>query len=167
MVLGTDEDAPVYDLGVRERLVTRTPANEAYIDELDLIGEVRAADLSNASGGSFRIRLENGESVLGDFTSDQESSVIEALRDHSEVRLRLAGQGRYEPSGSLQRILRVDYHEVIPAGPIPYDETPESILDIFDEIHRSMPEDALNELPADLSTNLKHYLYGWPKDTDR
>ena len=43
----------------------------------------------------------------------------------------------------------------------------QSILDMFDELHRSMPEGALDDWPTDLSANLKHYLYGWPKDTER
>ena len=42
----------------------------------------------------------------------------------------------------------------------------QSILDMFDEIHRSMPEGALDALPTDLSVNLKHYLYGWPKEME-
>ena len=42
----------------------------------------------------------------------------------------------------------------------------QSILEMFDEIHRSMPEGALDALPTDLSVNLKHYLYGWPKETE-
>ena len=54
--------------------------------------------------------------------------------------------------------------------PPPGEPTPgnagQSILDMFDEIHRSMPEGALDELPTDLSANLKHYLYGWPKEED-
>lgn len=55
--------------------------------------------------------------------------------------------------------------------PPPGEPTPrnagQSILDMFDEIHRSMPEGAFDELPTDGSINLKHYLYGWPKEEDR
>lgn len=39
-----------------------------------------------------------------------------------------------------------------------------AILQMFKEIHESMPEGALDELPTDLSVNFKHYLYGWPKE---
>lgn len=57
------------------------------------------------------------------------------------------------------------------AEPPPGEPTPGnaglSILEMFDEIHRSMPEGALDELPTDGSINLKHYLYGWPKEEDR
>lgn len=49
-------------------------------------------------------------------------------------------------------------------GKIAFDETAPSILEIFDEIHRNAPEGAFDELPTDLSANLKHYLYGFPKE---
>lgn len=51
------------------------------------------------------------------------------------------------------------------------DEVPksagQSILEIFDKIHQSMPEGAFDELPKDGAANLKHYLYGWPKEDER
>lgn len=56
------------------------------------------------------------------------------------------------------------------AEPRPSQPTPgnagQSILEMFDGIHRSMPDGALDALPTDLSANLKHYLYGWPKEED-
>ena len=55
--------------------------------------------------------------------------------------------------------------EAQPGGASPGDAG-QSILEMFDEIHRSMPEGALDALPTDLSANLKHYLYGWPKETE-
>lgn len=165
MVLGRDENAPEFNAAIRERLLSRILTNEPYIDEFDVDGEIRAAELSNQTGGLFRIRMDNGHSIPGVFTDEQESSITEALRDHSEVRLRLSGQGSFEPSGTLQRILSVDYHEVITADAISYDDAP-SILDIFDEIHRSIPEEAFDALPSDGATNLKHYLYGWPKEEE-
>ena len=42
----------------------------------------------------------------------------------------------------------------------------QSILEMFDEIHRSMPEGAFDELPTDGARNYKHYLYGFPKEED-
>ena len=43
----------------------------------------------------------------------------------------------------------------------------QSILEMFDELHRSMPEDAFDDFPTDGAANLKHYLYGWPKEDER
>lgn len=34
------------------------------------------------------------------------------------------------------------------------------------ELHKSMPQDALDSLPTDLARNKKHYLYGHPKEED-
>ena len=40
----------------------------------------------------------------------------------------------------------------------------QSILEMFDELHRSAPEGAFDGLPTDGARNYKHYLYGFPKD---
>jgi len=172
MVFGGNERAPAFNAAIRGKLLERIPGNEPYIDELDLTGEVRAAELNNKSSGSFRIRLDSGDSVPGDFTDEQETSIIEALHDHSEVRLRFSGQGRFEPSGRLQRIIRIDSHEAISVGKTPFGDAAQpvdgagAVLKMFDEIHRSMPEDAFDGFPTDASANLKHYLYGWPKEAE-
>ena len=40
----------------------------------------------------------------------------------------------------------------------------QSILEIFDELHRAAPPGAFDQLPTDGARNYKHYLYGWPKE---
>ena len=155
--------SPTLNPAIRERLRARMPTNEPYLDDVNLLGEIRAADLDHQAGGTFRIRLDNGDTVPGVFSEAQESTITEALHAHLKIRLRIAGQGRFDASGQLQRVVQVDSHEVIPAGPIPFDETAPSVLDIFDEIRQSIPAEAFSEMPTDLSVNLKHYLYGWPK----
>ena len=42
----------------------------------------------------------------------------------------------------------------------------ESILQMFERLRNSVPPDTWNDLPADLTTNKKHYLYGFPKESD-
>ena len=44
--------------------------------------------------------------------------------------------------------------------------TGRSLLEMFDELHRSAPAGAFDELPTDGARNYKHYLYGFPKDED-
>ena len=158
--------SPMLNAVIRERLRARMPANEPYLDDVNLIGEIRAADLDHQAGGSFRILLDNGDTVPGVFSEAQESVITEALHAHLKIRLRIAGQGRFDGSGQLQSVTQVDAHEVIPAGAIPFDETAPSVLDIFSELHQSMPAGAFAEMPTDLSVNLKHYLYGWPKEDE-
>lgn len=40
----------------------------------------------------------------------------------------------------------------------------QSIVEMFDELHRAAPPGAFDELPTDGARNYKHYLYGWPKE---
>ena len=42
----------------------------------------------------------------------------------------------------------------------------ESMLDMFERLRKSVPPDTWDNLPADLSRNKKHYLYGFPKEVD-
>ena len=46
------------------------------------------------------------------------------------------------------------------------DLTAESLLEMFDRIRESVPDEAWDELPTDLVKNKKHYLYGHPKEED-
>lgn len=46
-------------------------------------------------------------------------------------------------------------------------EEEENILDLFDRLRKSVPEDEWERLPADGAMNLKHYLYGHPKVNDQ
>ena len=38
-----------------------------------------------------------------------------------------------------------------------------SIEDVLEEISKEIPADEWRKLPTDLSNNLDHYIYGWPK----
>ena len=62
---------------------------------------------------------------------------------------------------------QVAHHEAPPQGETAAGDAGQSILEMFDEIHRSMPDDAFDELPTDGAANLKHYLYGWPRGEER
>ncbi len=39
-----------------------------------------------------------------------------------------------------------------------------SLLEMIDELHRSVPQDVWSGRPSDGAKNYKHYLYGWPRD---
>ena len=51
--------------------------------------------------------------------------------------------------------------------PEPPAEGHESILEMFDRLRKSVPPDAWDNMPTDGAKNYKHYLYGWPKESDR
>ena len=48
----------------------------------------------------------------------------------------------------------------------PSGNNPESMLDMFERLRKSVPRDAWDDLPTDLARNKKHYLYGFPKEAD-
>ena len=48
----------------------------------------------------------------------------------------------------------------------PSDNNPESMLDMFASLRKSVPHDAWDDLPTDLAKNKKHYLYGFPKEAN-
>ena len=161
---GAHNQQPIFNDVIRQRLLDRMPNQESYVYELDLSGEVRAADLGDLNNGSFRIRTEDGDSVPGTFNRDQESSITAALHNHSRLRLKLRGLARFSYLGEPQRILQVDYLEVTPIDDNLVERTSPPLLEMFDEIHRSMPEDALEALPSDGAENYKHYIYGWSRE---
>lgn len=43
----------------------------------------------------------------------------------------------------------------------------ESLLKFFDKLHKSMPEDAWDNLPKDGARNYKHCIYWLPKEEEK
>lgn len=132
---------------------------------VELTGEVRAVELNADSGGAFQLRLENGDVVPGNFTAEQEPTVVRALRGRNDYRLKIAGLGDFSAAGRLKRILRVDSHQL---EWLPILEDPEmpTLLHILKEIHKKYPPDTWDNVPTDGAKNMHHYLYGRPKVDD-
>ena len=162
LLKGSGEECLRFDISIRERLSgVRT---ERYEDTVDIVGEVRAAELrAREEGGSFSIQMEDGGSVPGAFSSEQEARITEALHEHHRVRLRITGQGEFEPGGRLNRILRVDSIEERQAGEVPYDPDAPRIWEVIAQIGESVPVEEWDKVPTDLAENIDHYLYGAPK----
>lgn len=158
-------DSPIFDAAIRERLLKMK--TERYEDTVDLIGEVRAAELKAQEGGSFAIQLDNGDLVPGVFTDEQEAKITEALHEHKQVRLRVVGRGQFDASGQLRKILCVDRLEEHPVGETPFDHDARPIWEMIAELGRSIPEEEWEKVPTDLATNLDHYLYGDSDDGER
>jgi len=97
------------------------------------------------------------------FTPEQESRVTMALRDHKTLRLQVKGRGEYSPHGKLSRVTEVDELQLHQVGEAPYDPTARPIEDVLAELSQEIPEEEWRKLPADLTDNLDHYLYGTPK----
>jgi len=125
----------------------------------EVTGEVLEADVRQRR---FQLWLEDGTAVLVSFTEPQEELVTTALKDHRSIRLRVRGQGEYTPSGQLQRFVQVDLLEVVRPGPAVLDTTAPAIEDVLASIAGDVPEEEWARLPADLTDDLDHYLYGTP-----
>ena len=135
-------------------------AQTGYEDIVDLVGEIRAADLD---GGNFALRLVDETKVAGKFSPEQETIIIEALREHTTRRLHIKGHAEFLPDGRLKRVTLVTDLSIESVGEVPFDETAKPIWEIVEEITTSIPDEEWAKLPSDLSKNLNHYLYGAPK----
>lgn len=150
-----------YSSKERKHLVELVQAG--YEDIVDLVGEIRAADLD---GGNFALRLADETKVTGKFSPEQETTIIEALREHASRRLHIKGRAEFLPDGKLKRVVSVTDLSIQSVGEVPYDETAKPIWQIVEEISASIPDEEWAKLPNDLSKNLDHFLYEVPKQTE-
>ncbi len=150
-----------YSSKERNRLIELVQVG--YDDIVQLVGEIRAADLD---GSNFVLRLVDETKVNGKFSSEQEAAIIEALREHTSRRLRIKGRGEFLPDGRLKRIVSIMDLSIQAVGVVPYDQTAKPIWEIAEKISASIPEEEWGKLPTDLSKNLDHFLYGAPKQTE-
>lgn len=145
----------------RERTLFSGLIKAGYEDKIDLIGEIRAADLD---GSNFTLRLGDGSKILGKFLPEHENIIIEGLREHTSRRLHIKGIAEFLPEGNFKRIVTITHLSIQPIGEVPYDETTRPIWEIIEEIGESVPGEEWAKVPNDLSKNLDHYLYGKPKE---
>ena len=132
-----------------------------YEDIVDLVGEVRSADLD---GCSFAIRLDDGRKVPGHFERQKESLFTEALRQHESQRLRIRGSGEFaQYDGRVRKIIRLDSVEITSAERLLEGDDSQAIWEIVAGIGASVPIDEWAKVPSDFAENLDHYLYGTPK----
>ena len=129
-----------------------------YEDVVDVIGEVRMA---NVGPGTFSLQLDNTETLVsGRFSPEQESEVLEALRNHRSLRLRVQGIGEFATSDrQIKKFSRVDL--VAPAGLAEqsFDETAIPIWEQLAAIGKSAPEGTWDNVPRDLSMRIDEIIY--------
>ena len=169
MVIGAPgERGAALNAKIRRRLHERT-ASQNYFEGRKLTGKVTAVELRTArKGGSFKIDLDHVGAVSGSFANEQKPIVIQALQSSGDARLKFRGWCEFSQSaGRMVRIRRIEDCEIIPDSEYsPPESAAKSLLKFFDELHKSMPEDALDNLPTDGARNYKHYLYGFPKEEE-
>ncbi|MCI0562893.1 MAG: hypothetical protein MN733_30805 [Nitrososphaera sp.] len=113
--------------------------------------------------GRFQVWMNEKAFATVNFKEEQEDIVINALKDRRRCKVRLRGRGEFSSAGKL---LRINEITDICINPI---EEPQASLyarpieDMLSEVAREIPVEEWEKLPADLSDNIDHYLYGWPK----
>jgi hypothetical protein len=133
-------------------------------ESVELRGEVRAADLD---ARQFSLRLDEGSRIVAKFTTEQEQTITEALREHTTRRIRLKAKAELARTGKIKRVASVESLSAEPAGaPAPLPSS-KPIWEVALEIGASVPEEEWAKLPSDLAKNLHHYLHGAPKESDQ
>ncbi|TBR13227.1 MAG: hypothetical protein EPO43_11365 [Rugosibacter sp.] len=129
-----------------------------YEDAVDVMGEVRMA---NVGPGTFSLHLDDTESLVsGRFSAEQESEVLDALRNHRSLRLRVQGIAEFATSDrQIKKFSRVD--KVAPAALVEqgFDETAIPIWEQLAAIGESAPKGTWDGVPSDLSMRIDEIVY--------
>ena len=145
-----------YTAKARERLTEWV--GPTYEDVVDVIGEVRMA---NVGPGTFSLQFDDTETLVsGRFSPEQESEVLEALRNHHSLRLRVQGIAEFATSDrQIKKFSRVD--KVIPAALTEqvFDETAMPIWEQLAAIGESAPKGTWDGVPSDLSVRIDEIVY--------
>jgi len=129
-----------------------------YEDKVILVGEVRMANLGP---GAFRLQLaDTGVQVDGRFDAAQEALVLDALRNHRSVRLRVAGTAEFSTRDrQIKRLLRIVEVGSAPADTPSFDESAPRIWEQLAAIGLNAPRGAWEAVPDDLSTRIDDIVY--------
>ncbi len=129
-----------------------------YEDVVDVVGEVRMA---NVGPGKFSLQLDDTETLVsGCFSPAQESAVLDALRNHRSVRLRVQGIAEFATSDrQIKKFSRVDWVDTAALAEQDFDETATPIWEQLATIGESAPEGTWDDVPNDLSMRIDEIVY--------
>lgn len=145
-----------YTAKARKRLTEWV--GSTYEDVVDVIGEVRMA---NVGPGIFSLQLDGTEiAVSGRFSPEQEAEVLDALRNHRSLRLRVQGIAEFATSDrQIKKFSRVDLVAPAALADQGFDETAIPIWEQLAEIGKSAPEGTWDNVPSDLSMRIDEIVY--------
>jgi len=165
--LGDDEAIRIVPPGMEPVRVTSasrsrlaTFGESPHEGHVDVTGEVLEADVRLRH---FQVWLDDVTHVTVAFSPEQEDEVTSALRGHHTLRLQVIGRGEFSPLGKPLRVTEVEELRLQPVGEVPYDPVARRIEDVLVELAAEVPQEEWDRLPADLTDNLDHYIYGTPK----
>ena len=129
-----------------------------YEDVVDVVGEVRMA---NVGPGAFLLQLHGTEAqVSGRFGPEQESQVLDALRNHQSVRLRVQGTAEFATSDrQIKKFSRVDKVALATLTEQGFDEAAIPIWEQLAAIGESAPKGTWDGVPSDLSMRIDEIVY--------
>lgn len=130
-----------------------------YEDRVDLVGEVRMANLGP---GAFRLQVvETGVQVEGRFDATQEALVLDALKNHRSVRLRVTGTAEFSTRDrQIKRFIRIDEVGLAAAEEGAFDESAPPIWEQLTKIGLDAPPGTWDAVPNDLSMRIDEVVYG-------
>lgn len=131
---------------------------------VEVVAEVKSMELDLDHNGSYKLQLEDGTTIIADFTSSQWGS-LEGMHNRGRYSIKIVGEGDYA-DGRLQRIVSIDLKKSEQVRP-PGDPNELSIWERLAAIADSIPEEELAKIPPDFSANYKRYMYGWPKREEK
>lgn len=128
---------------------------------VEMTGTILEVDVRQ---GHFQIWQNEKTCVTVNFKSEQEDLITDALKKHRRCKISLKGKGEYSSAGKLQRVISIEEIKLRPTDePGEEDLFSRSVEDALAELAGSISKEEWKKLPQDLSVNLDHYLYGWPK----
>lgn len=153
---GASREAPYTD-HARQRLANWVDA--IYEDEVDLVGEVRMA---NVGPGTFMLQCAQPDTqVQGKFSPEHEALVLDALREHRTARLRVRGSAEFVTADrSIKRFVRIDDVSLVVADVSPERSLLPPIWERLQAIGNAAPADTWKNVPRDLSERIDEVVYG-------
>lgn len=149
------ESAAPYTAKARGCLAGWTEAT--FEDVVDITGEV---SMANIRGGIFELAINAGPLVRGKFSELQEVEILDALRAHKTVRLRVCGLGEFSIiDRQLRKFIRIDRTTLVSSASAEFTENVKPIWETIVEMGASVSEDIWSQIPDDLGKRLDHYLY--------
>ncbi|MCY4656773.1 MAG: hypothetical protein OXC80_08150 [Gammaproteobacteria bacterium] len=126
-----------------------------YTDTVTFQGVVLEA---NVKTKEFTLWINDREEIKVEFKPDQEEQITTALKEHNQIQLRLNGEGRFRPDGSLEKVHNLTELGLINIKEDNYDTKAEPIWEAIAKITESLPNDFWDNVPSDLSENHDAYL---------
>ena len=150
------------------------PEVTEVVKEVKVVGELRSVDLKDDGGGTFRLRLEDGSEVSGEFDEFHEAIITRAFSLHQWDHLAVKADAQFDASGALCHLTRVKEYAVVDPGETPiFSDTPppeggpdNGLLKMIEELDKKYPVPEEESLPSDFAKNFRNYRSGFPREEE-